>query len=289
MGEAEASREHIERGLSFEPVFASALCAVNGKEGGYAAIEQAAALAGPRGHLTLLVATSYRTGGARRSPAIGPLRAKAIVYEASRVASATGVPFEVEVEPAAPPSRVILEWAAEYDLLAIGAPATSWLGGLIIAGVGDSALSYVQTPVLVARPAAAGGRIQDRVLLASDGLEGSEHSVELAGLLAAASGATVTLLHAVGHLHHGRSENVVAQGEALRRAGAGEPDVLMRPGSAHEVIVGAAREIGASLVVMGSRSLGGVRAIGSVSRRVVHEAGCSVLLVPPALRGESPG
>jgi nucleotide-binding universal stress UspA family protein len=34
-------------------------------------------------------------------------------------------------------------------------------------------------------------------------------------------------------------------------------------------------------VMMGSRRLGGLRAIGSVSRRVAHDAPCSVLLVPP--------
>jgi nucleotide-binding universal stress UspA family protein len=32
---------------------------------------------------------------------------------------------------------------------------------------------------------------------------------------------------------------------------------------------------------MGSRRLEGLRAMGSVSRRVVHQAHCSVLLVPP--------
>ena len=34
-------------------------------------------------------------------------------------------------------------------------------------------------------------------------------------------------------------------------------------------------------MVMGSRRLGGLKAIGSVSRRVAHDAHCSVLLVPP--------
>jgi nucleotide-binding universal stress UspA family protein len=47
------------------------------------------------------------------------------------------------------------------------------------------------------------------------------------------------------------------------------------------VIVGVADSMGASLVVMGSRRLDGLRSMGSVSRRVVHEAPCSVLLVPP--------
>jgi nucleotide-binding universal stress UspA family protein len=36
-----------------------------------------------------------------------------------------------------------------------------------------------------------------------------------------------------------------------------------------------------SLIVAGCRRREGLKAIGSVSREVVHEAGCSVLLLPP--------
>ena len=41
-----------------------------------------------------------------------------------------------------------------------------------------------------------------------------------------------------------------------------------------------------SLIVVGSRHLSGVRALGSVSERLVHEARCSILVVRPEdLRG----
>ena len=64
------------------PIFADLLCAIRGKEGGYAAVEQAAALAGAQGRLTLLAVTSYRSGGAHRGPAIGPARAAEILGRA---------------------------------------------------------------------------------------------------------------------------------------------------------------------------------------------------------------
>ena len=49
------------------------------------------------------------------------------------------------------------------------------------------------------------------------------------------------------------------------------------------MIKSAAAKGEASLIVMGSRRLDGLRAMGSVSRRVVHQAKSSVLLVPPEL------
>jgi nucleotide-binding universal stress UspA family protein len=52
-------------------------------------------------------------------------------------------------------------------------------------------------------------------------------------------------------------------------------------GSPRTVILETARAAGAWLVVMSSRRLHGLRAIGSVSRRVVHGGDCSVLLIPP--------
>jgi nucleotide-binding universal stress UspA family protein len=57
--------------------------------------------------------------------------------------------------------------------------------------------------------------------------------------------------------------------------------VVIKSGRAAAVIVSAAAAARASLVVMGSRRLDGLRAMGSVSRRVAHQARCSVLLVPP--------
>src|ERR671936_199075 len=75
------------------PMFANILCAISGKEGGFAAVEQAAALAGPRGHLTFLAVTSFRSGGAHRGPAIGPARVSEILGRAERIASEAGVPY----------------------------------------------------------------------------------------------------------------------------------------------------------------------------------------------------
>ena len=268
-------------GLGSAALFGNVLCAVDGKPGGFVAVEQAAALAGPQGHLTLLVVTSFRSEGEYRSPAIGPAEATRILERATRIAHEAGVPSTVEADPATPPAQVILDWSARHDLLALGAPATSWLGGMFIASVGDTALGSFTTPLLVTRATPAEGHVSDRVLVASDGREGSDQLVELGRRLARARNADMTLLHATGHESHARRERVEEQGRRLELASPGTSEVRVERGHAHDVIAATAESVGASLVVMGSRRLDGLRAIGSVSRRVVHEAHCSVLILSP--------
>lgn len=60
-------------------------------------------------------------------------------------------------------------------------------------------------------------------------------------------------------------------------------ETVTRPGSPADEIVDAAKELGADMIVMGSRGWGGVRSVllGSVSERVTHLAHCPVLIVRP--------
>ena len=61
-----------------------------------------------------------------------------------------------------------------------------------------------------------------------------------------------------------------------------EPAVSEVSGEPHEEIARLAGELEAGLVVVGSRGLGGVKALGSVSERVAHLAPCSVLVARPS-------
>jgi nucleotide-binding universal stress UspA family protein len=263
--------------------FGTALCAVDGKPGGFDAIPQAAALCGPGGHLTLLIVTSFRSSGDVRSARIGPTDAMNISYRAQELAEQAGVSATVEVEPAAPPARVVLEWAADHDLLALGAPGGSWLGGLLITGVGDAAVRSFTTPLLAVRENAGGPQgLFDHVLVASDGLRDSELPVQLAAGIARAHGSRLTLLHALGHARRAARERVERQAAELAADGQAPPEVLINHGRAQHVLPTAIDELSPSLVVLGSRRRGGLRAIGSVSGHLVHSAPCSVLLVPPA-------
>jgi nucleotide-binding universal stress UspA family protein len=142
-----------------------------------------------------------------------------------------------------------------------------------------------------------------RILLATDGSK----EAELAALRAVAlADATDSELH-VGHvglvpifvdsypgtLGYDRKlyEQIEEKSrELLRReswrvkaAGGTVAGTHLRMGAVHLEIVALAEELGADLIVMGSRGLGGVRRalMGSVSDSVVRHAHCPVLVVRP--------
>jgi nucleotide-binding universal stress UspA family protein len=267
-----------------EVVFSDVLCAVDGTRTSSAAVEQAAALAGPDGHLTLLAVTAVEGAGAFRNAAISPARAEHLLGHAAEIAREAGVSSTQVVDPASPAAQVILDRAADHDLLAIGAPVTSWLGGMFIGGVAETALGSFTTPLLVAHPTRHGHDFARRILVASDGLEGSDEVVEMAARLAHSRQASVVLVNAVGVESNSSPHAIQAQLHELELTLGGEVETQIVVESAHDAIVEAAKSTAASLIVMGSRRLEGLRSLGSVSRHVVHEAHCSVLLLPPQNR-----
>jgi nucleotide-binding universal stress UspA family protein len=72
-----------------------------------------------------------------------------------------------------------------------------------------------------------------------------------------------------------------AEVEKIRSAGGAVAEAHLRVGAAAAEIVDLAEDIGAGLIVMGSRGLGGIRRalMGSVSDSVVRHAHCPVLVV----------
>jgi nucleotide-binding universal stress UspA family protein len=66
----------------------------------------------------------------------------------------------------------------------------------------------------------------------------------------------------------------------IEKATGSEPRLADRPGHVTDRIDEAARAAQSSVIVIGRRGVGGLRALGSVSERVVHRAQCSVLVVP---------
>lgn len=277
----ESTAEHKGPGAPAGGIFTNILCAVDGTRTSTAAVRMASGLAGPGGHLTLLAVTAVSGSGPYATAAISPSRVNALLSSAKRIAEDAGVPSTTVVDPGSPPIEVILERASHHDLLAIGAPATSLLGGMLIGSVAAAALGQFTTPLLVVRGSSTGSLRGRRILIASDGSDDSDRIVELAGRLGLSVDAHVTLLHAVGRESQVSHRSIEAQTRTLKTVLPDASDAFIEPGNAREVIVSAAESARAAMIVMGSRRLRGLRALGSVSRHVAHDAPCSVLLLPP--------
>jgi nucleotide-binding universal stress UspA family protein len=70
----------------------------------------------------------------------------------------------------------------------------------------------------------------------------------------------------------------------------GDEHLLVRSGSAPRLIISAAAELGAALIVMGTHRLRGVERllVGSTAENVARRAGCPVLVIPPAIAASKP-
>ena len=266
-------------------VFPDALCAVDGSDESIAAIQQAGALVGPTGHLTILLGTAFRHEAQLRGPAIAPAQASEIVSHARAAAAAAGVSANVEVDPGGPLTELVMRRSAEHGLLALGAPATAtWLGAMFRDSVTAAAEESLAVPLLVSRLSPSwSGHSPRSILIASDGLSSSDGLVELAALLARAHGAETAFVHVLGAESRMHPHRIQRQAEQLGTLTGTRSNVLVEAGTAREVIVTAAREHDAGLIMMSSRRLAGLRTVGSVSRPVVAHAHCSVLLVPPEM------
>ena len=139
------------------------------------------------------------------------------------------------------------------------------------------------------------------VVVGVDGSADGAAAVEWAAGLAVATGAEVVAVHALGLLDHlGPGPPVPAQPHrdeiraaferewcaALDRA-AGQGRRLVRDGSPVDVLLAAAEEEGADLIVVGSRGVGAYPELllGSTSTQLAQRARCPVVIVPGPGRG----
>lgn len=136
------------------------------------------------------------------------------------------------------------------------------------------------------------------IIWASDGSEHAERALEYARGLAEAGSARLIAVH-VTEINVGRAggypvqvdeeeveRKIKSQVKDLKDAGldANYKQCGASAGGAAHAIADAATEVGADLVVVGTRGQGPISGLllGSVTHRLLHVAHCPVLAVPPA-------
>jgi nucleotide-binding universal stress UspA family protein len=205
------------------------------------------------------------------APSLEPMREgarEALERARGALADVPDVSTKVELGPL---SECMEEAAGEEPgvLLALDAPEERRLLGILEGNPATWLLHESRHPVLVSRGPDGAEGFPGVVVAGVDGSEQSAAAARVAGEIAARAGARLRVVVASGgHGHHRQGVTAALDG--------------LPP---HEVVeddrspVHALGDAGADLIVVGHRGLHGLRAIGSVSERVAHEAPASVLVV----------
>lgn len=180
----------------------------------------------------------------------------------------------------------LLQAAAEVgaDLICVGSHGGSRMAGITFGSVASGMVHYAPCSVLVARRPES-GHFPGLIVHAGDGSPDSLDAARVAGEIGARHGSKVITI-SVGD-DSGRARTLAEQAGAMIELAGAEPVVEVQQDSPPRAIVALANSAQASLVVMGSRGMTGLRALGSVSERVSHRAPCSVLIVRRAAHPET--
>lgn len=266
-------------GADIRTPFARIVCGASGTRASRVAVEQALEVAGGEGTVQFLAFTDVRGFGPNRMAGTGTARAERAIADARRAARDAGVPASTELRHHADPRRALVDAARGCDLLVLGGHVHSRGEGMVLGSAAVYALHAATVPVLVARAVPAGRRLAERVIVAAAGAEGDRHAAHVAAALAARGGGSVTLLHVDGpdgpDVHRHLAE-AAADASALTGT---EPMVVSVKGRGPDALVAIADELEATLLVLGSRCLAGLRAFASVSERVGARAHCPVLVM----------
>ncbi len=256
-------------------VFASIVCGIDGSAESIEAARQAGRLAAPEADVTLVGIVNEAAAVSIGWPAV-PIAGAARVsretitsgFEAAR-AELPGHLAVREATVAGPPAplSVVEARAREATVVAVGSHGHSRAAGIVLGSVATGLLHQAPCSVLLARP--AGDGFPKTIVVGIDGSAHSRRAAEAAASLAKRTGATIRGLVATGggEIDFADVRSVVDD--------TGRYTLL---DDEHDP-VDALAHVDADLLVVGSRGLRGVRALGSVSERAAHRARCSVLVV----------
>ncbi len=276
----EATVSATEHPLS-PPPFTDVLCAVDGSRGSAEAVREAIALAAAGTKLSFVAVAQDRGTGLVAQAELSGARGQEALDAALAAARAAGTEAEALLLAGDSVSDTIIAQAAGHDLLVVGCHGGSRLGGIMLGSTASQLVHRIETPLLVARRNPDGEEFPSSVLVASDGSPGSWTAAKAACDLARSQpGCTVRLVYAPDGTHPELYRQVQRQESMIEQETGTRPPIFDRPGSPPERIGEAAVASGSSLIAIGRRGLAGVKALGSVSERVVHRAPCSVLVMP---------
>jgi nucleotide-binding universal stress UspA family protein len=175
-------------------------------------------------------------------------------------------------------SDLLLAEAAGRDLLVAGCHGGSRSGSMMLDGTATQLAQHAEVPLLIARRTVDTDNFPQSVLLATDGSDGSLAPAGVATRLAKARGSALRLVYVPDAKRAKHYREVLKQQALIELVTGNSPKIAEDSGHVADRICEEAKGYRASMIVIGRRGLGGVKALGSVSEQVLHRAQCSVLV-----------
>jgi nucleotide-binding universal stress UspA family protein len=257
----------MEADATDPPIFERVVCGVDDTPESLVAVRQAARLGDPDGSVHLIavapVAKAAHAGfAATHAAELLQQDAEAALAEARALA-----PGAVDKLVSGEPVAVLLREAEQATLLAVGSHGRGRAAGMLLGTVAARMLRDAACSVLIARAARESAAWPQSVVVGVDGSAESAVAFAVAGSITERFG---------GDLRAVASTKDQLDVEAARAIA---PELDEQPALAVDALAAAAES--ADLIVVGSRGLHGLKALGSVSERVAYQAPCSVLVVRP--------
>jgi nucleotide-binding universal stress UspA family protein len=259
---------------TIDAIFTHVVCGIDTTDESLEAARQAARLVSSEGQLVLVgvanlakAALIYMGAGAMVESLVADTN---VALDRARKEVGSVRTVEIQSLIGLPP-RDLLDEAErqEATLLVVGTHGRSRPVGALLGSVASMAVHETSRSVLVARPTPEPARFPRSIVCGVDGCEHAARAAAAATSLAGRLNASLSFIVAED------DENVDL--DAARRTTGADTPVGFAQQKPVEALVAASE--GADLLVVGSRALQGVRAIGSVSERIAHESACSVLIV----------
>lgn len=274
------------------------LVAVNGSAAGTHALREAFRLAAHEKSWITVVSVAPPYEGDLDMVGIGAIQqavrqpCERALAEAAAAARAARVLVKTVCEEGEPHKRIVeLAEAENSDLIVVGRREARGAERVFMGSVTARVIGYSRQDVLVVP---YGAEVEwSAILLATDGSAHSSGAAEKAVGLARAYGGTLIAVSVVdvppelyGEAPQaleeliGKARGYAAEAAAQAEAAGVSACTLVREGEAHRVLIDLAREMKASVIVVGSHGRTGVRKflMGSVTEKVVAHAGCPVFV-----------
>lgn len=240
---------------------------VDDTPGSFDAARQAAAYQGEGGSLHLVAAADVDRAVHAGFSGPGLTRQMLVAADHGLRRAERELPWATTLLVKGSPPAALLERLNAYHatLVAVGAGHPARTTGLMLGAVASVILREATCSVLVSRVDGS-LLLPNRIVVGVDGSPQSTAAADLARGLADRFGASLKTVTGLG----GKRVDPQRISETF-------PESKHLPDPPVDAMVGASRN--ADLVVVGSRGLHGLKALGSVSERVAHRAACSVLIV----------